>query len=84
MATIKCENCGEEHYFTVDMLEKLVKEFQAGNAHLVSRDFPYRWEDLGTSEKVTQIRPKCLYTVDGIKPKEPKKRGRPRGSRHPR
>lgn len=82
MAMIRCAECGEEHYFTVDMLERLVKEFQAGNAHLVSRDYPYRWEDLNKSEKVTQIRSKCLYKVDGIKPKEPKKRGRPRGSRH--
>lgn len=78
MANIRCASCGEEHYFTVDMLERLVKEFQAGNAHLVSRDYPYRWEELGKSEMVTQIRPMCLYKVDGIKPKEQKKRGRPR------
>lgn len=78
MATIRCEGCGEEHYFTVDMLERLVREFQSGNMHLVSRDYPYRWEELSTSEKVTQIKPKCLYAADGIKPKIPKKRGRPR------
>lgn len=78
MATIRCDSCGEEHYFTADMLEKLVRQYQAGNGHVVSRDFPYRWEELGKSEMVTQVKPKCLYDVDGITPKEPKKRGRPR------
>lgn len=78
MATIKCEGCGQEHYFTVDMLERLVREFQSGNMHIVSRDYPYRWEELKDSPMVTQVKPKCLYTADGIKPKIPKKRGRPR------
>lgn len=78
MAMIRCDNCGDEHYFTADMLEKLVKQFQAGNGHVISRDYPYRWEDLGKSEKVTQVKSKCLYDVDGIQPKEQKKRGRPR------
>lgn len=78
MAMIRCDDCGEEHYFTADMLEKLVRQYQAGNGHVVSRDFPYRWEELGKSEMVTQVKAKCLYKVDGIQPKEPKKRGRPR------
>lgn len=78
MATIRCASCGDEHYFTADMLERLVKQFQDGNGHVVSRDYPYRWEDLKTSQMVTQVKPKCLYEVDGITPKEPKKRGRPR------
>lgn len=82
MATIRCENCGEEHYFTADMLEKLVKQFQLGMGHVVSRDYPYRWEDLDKTTMVTQVKPKCLYQVEGITPKEPKKRGRPRGTRH--
>ncbi len=78
MATIRCASCGDEHYFTADMLEKLVKQFQSGNGHVVSRDYPYRWEQLNTSDMVTQVKPICLYKVDGIRPKEPKKRGRPR------
>ena len=77
MANIRCENCGEEHYFTADMLEKLVRQNQAGNGHVVSRDYPYRWEDLGRSSMVTQVKSKCLYEVDGIQPQEQKKRGRP-------
>ena len=82
MATIRCNECGEEHYFTADMLEKLVRRFQDGMGHVVSRDYPYRWEELNDSQMVTQVKPKCLYKVDGIEPREPKKRGRPRGSRH--
>lgn len=78
MALIRCEGCGQNHYFTADMLERLVKRFQDGMGHVVSRDYPYRWEDLDKSQMVTQVKPKCLYEIDGIVPKEPKKRGRPR------
>lgn len=78
MAMIRCEGCGDTHYFTAEMLEKAVRQFQAGMGHVVSRDYPYRWEDLDKSQMVTQVKPKCLYEIEGIKPKEPKKRGRPR------
>ncbi len=82
MASIRCAACGEEHYFTADALEKLVRRFQDGMGHVVARDYPYRWEDLNSSElmsaKVPQVKPKCLYQIDGITPQERKPRGRPR------
>lgn len=79
MAIIRCEACGNQHYFTADMLEVLVKQLHAGNGHMVSRDFPARWEGINDGEgKVTQVRAICLNQIPGITPKEPKRIGRPR------
>jgi hypothetical protein len=78
MALVKCKECGTTHYFTVEMMVKLVEQFQNGNGHIVSRDYPYRWENLNGSGMVTQVKSKCLCRIDGIKPTQPQKRGRPR------
>lgn len=78
MTQIRCEACGETHNFNAAHMARLVDEFQKGNMQVVSRDFPYRWEDLKTSQMVTQVKPKCLASADGVETAPVKKRGRPR------
>lgn len=77
MAQLHCEACGEIHNFTAENLARLVQEFQVGNMHLVSRDFPYRWVKYN-DQKVIVIKPRCLKEASGVTTVTPKKRGRPR------
>lgn len=78
MAQLRCEACGEMHNFAAADVARILDEFQKGNMQIVSRDYPYRWEDLSSTPMVTQIKPKCLMSAPGVTPVPVKKRGRPR------
>lgn len=67
MAYFRCAGCGQEHDLNTAGLIRLVELLMAGEMHIVSKDYPARWEPVNQQERKTvQIKAVCAMEGEGI------------------